>query len=606
MPETELLSAPTLQAGMGAIPHAYGTTFRVWAPAATAVSVVGPFNDWNPTLHSLTAETDGYWAADLSNLVSGTEYKFWLDTPTGELTHNDPYAREVTHSAGNSVVPDLSFDWEDDQFEMPAWNELVIYELHVGTFYAPDPERPGTFYDAIEKLPYLRELGINAVEIMPATEFPGTLSWGYNPAHPFSITTDYGGPQAFKEFIKQAHRHGIAVILDVVYNHFGPGDLDLWQFDGWHENGGGGIYFYNDWRALTPWGHNRPDYGREPVRRYIRDNALMWLEDFRVDGLRCDSISHIRNVHGSDDPTGDLPDGWSLMRWVNEEIQARMPWKIVIAEDLQGNEYITRAPDEDGQGFSTQWDAAFVNIVRDALIAPADEDRDLVAVAETVGHRFNGDAFQRVIYTESHDEVANGKSRVPEEIMPGEAHSWFPKKRATLGAALVFTAPGIPMIFQGQEFLEDGYFSDNQPVQWARARQYAGLVHLYRDLIRLRSNLAGNTRGLLGQHTEVHHVNDEEKTLAFLRRNQAGPGDTTLVICNFADRAHEKYTVGVPRAGTWRVRFNSDWEGYDQEFGNYESVDTRAEEGIYDDQPFHASFGLGPYSVLIVSQEPPS
>ncbi|WP_324676881.1 alpha-amylase family glycosyl hydrolase [Hymenobacter sp. GOD-10R] len=605
---TSTSSAPSksqLQAGMGAIPHQHGTTFRVWAPHAEAVAVVGPFNDWNNKANRLMHEADGYWAADFPNLPSGTEYKYWLCNDNTELTRNDPYAREVTHSAGNSIVPDPNFDWEDDHFEMPAWNSLVIYELHVGTFNRSNPDEPGTFYDVIEKLPYLQGLGINAVEIMPATEFPGSLSWGYNPSHPFALETAYGGPKAFKELVKQAHRHGIAIILDVVYNHFGPGDLDLWQFDGWAENDGGGIYFYNDWRAETPWGHNRPDYGNPAVRNYIRDNALMWLEDYRVDGLRCDSISHIRNVNGSNGPVGDLPEGWTLMRWVNEEIQARTPWKITIAEDLQGNEYITRPTDQDGQGFATQWDAAFVNIIREALVTPNDTDRSMAAVAEIINTTYNGDAFQRVIYTESHDEVANGKSRVPEEIMPGDAASWYPKKRATLGAAIVFTAPGIPMIFQGQPTLADGHFSDDQPLDWSRHEQMGGLVQLYRDLIRLRRNIDGHTRGLTGQRTEVFHVNDADKIIAFARwaDGDGGPNDTTIVLANFADQTREAYTIGLPASGKWTVRFNSDWQGYDQEFGNFESFDAEAQEGEYDGKPWHGTFGLAPYSVLVISQE---
>ncbi|OUJ73992.1 1,4-alpha-glucan branching protein [Hymenobacter crusticola] len=590
---------------MGAIPHQKGTTFRVWAPHADAAAVVGPFNDWNHESHPLDHEADGYWAADFPDLPAGTEYKFWLRNGENEFTRNDPYAREVTHSAGNSIVPDASFDWEDDHFGMPAWNELVIYELHVGTFNRSVEGEPGTFYDVIEKLPYLRDLGINAIEVMPATEFPGSLSWGYNPAHPFALETAYGGPKAFKELVKQAHRHGIAVILDVVYNHFGPGDLDLWQFDGWTENDGGGIYFYNDWRAETPWGHNRPDYGNPAVRNYIRDNALMWLEDYRVDGLRCDSISHIRNVNGSNGPVGDLPEGWTLMRWVNEEIQARTPWKITIAEDLQGNEYITRPTDQEGEGFATQWDAAFVNIMREALVTPNDADRSMASIADIISTTYNGDAFQRVIYTESHDEVANGKSRVPEEIMPGDAASWYPKKRATLGAAIVFTAPGIPMIFQGQPTLADGYFSDDQPLDWSRHDQMGGLVQLYRDLIRLRRNLDGHTRGLTGQRTDVFHVNDQEKVIAFARwaDGDGGPTDTTIVIANFADQTREAYTIGLPAPGKWTVRFNSDWQGYDHEFGNFESFDADAEEGEYDGKPWHGSFGLAPYSVLVISQE---
>jgi 1,4-alpha-glucan branching enzyme len=135
---------------------------------------------------------------------------------------------------------------------MATGNELVIYEMHVGTFHVKDEGRGGTFDTAIEKLPYLRELGINAVELMPVAEFSGDFSWGYNPAHPFAVESIYGGPDGLKRFIKAAHQHGIAVIVDVVYNHLGPSDLSLWQFDGWHENGKGGIYFYNDHRSHTP------------------------------------------------------------------------------------------------------------------------------------------------------------------------------------------------------------------------------------------------------------------------------------------------------------------------------------------------------------------
>lgn len=589
---------------MGAILHATGTAFRVWAPNATAVSVVGDFNDWNPRQHPLLPEPNGYWAANVPAVQAGAEYRFWLRTAEGHaLTRNDPYAREVTHSSGNSVVHDPAFDWADDQFTMPAWNELVIYELHVGTFNAPDAERPGTFLDVIARLPYLQKLGINCIEVMPATEFPGSRSWGYNPSHPFALETDYGGPLAFKQLVKAAHQHGIAVVLDVVYNHFGPGDLDLWQFDGWHENDGGGIYFYNDWRAETPWGHNRPDYGRPEVRQYIRDNALFWLEEYRVDGLRADAIAHVRNVDGSADPARDLPDGWSLMRWINEEIRERMPWKITIAEDLLGNEYITRAPEADGQGFAAQWDAAFVNRVRDALITQHDADRDLGAVAESLLQCYNGDAFQRVIYTESHDEVANGKSRVPEEIMPGEAAHWFPKKRAALGAALVFTAPGIPMIFQGQEFLQDGYFSDDQPLDWRRAQEHRGLVHLYRDLIALRRNLHGHSAGLLGQHTQLLHLNHEQKVLAYQRwAHEGGPHDTVVVILNFSNTTHEAYRLGLPAAGHWHVRFNSDWEGYDADFDNFPALGADTQAGDYDGCPQFAEFGLPAYSALILSQ----
>jgi 1,4-alpha-glucan branching enzyme len=590
---------------MGAIPHAAGTSFRVWAPHAEAVAVIGSFNKWNPRKHPLQPEAKGYWAADVPTAQVGDEYKFQLKTKDNAVDRNDPYARQVTHSSGTSVVADPSFDWGDDHFRMPAWNELVIYELHVGTFNAPSAEQVGTFLDVAARLPYLRELGINCIELLPATEFPGSRSWGYNPSLPFALESDYGGPQAFKQLVKEAHQHGIAVVLDVVYNHFGPGDLDLWQFDGWHENGGGGIYFYNDWRAETPWGHNRPDYGRPEVRQYIRDNALLWLQDYRVDGLRMDAIAFIRNVHGEEDPGADLPDGWSLMRWINEEIDQTMPWKITIAEDMRGKEAITAPVAQGGQGFDSQWDSAFVYPIREALTTPNDANRNMAAVAAALRQTYNGDAFHRVIYTESHDEVANGKSRVPEEIMPDDADNWFPKKRATLGAALVLTAPGIPMLFQGQEFLADGEFLDTEPLDWAQAEERHGLVQLYRDLIKLRRNADGHTRGLLGQHTQVFHVNDEAKLVAFARwaDGEGGPGDTTLVLANFANQAYDAYTIGLPGPGHWRVRFNSDWQGYDGEFGDFDSFGMEAEAGDYDGYEWSGSIGLAPYAVLILSQD---
>ncbi len=226
---------------------------------------------------------------------------------------NDPYALEMTNSNGNSIVTNMKFEWEDEGFTIPDWNSLVIYELHVGTFHRPDPDQVGTFDDVIAKLPYLQSLGINAIELLPVAEFAGGISWGYNPACPFAIERDYGGPEALARFVNEAHKAGIAVIMDVVYNHFGPSDNDMWCFDGWSEDGKGGIYFYNDERSTTPWGENRPDYGREQVRNYIRDNAMMWLERYHCDGLRMDATAFIRFRNGEvSDPV--IEEGNQIMR----------------------------------------------------------------------------------------------------------------------------------------------------------------------------------------------------------------------------------------------------------------------------------------------------
>lgn len=589
--------------GLGAIPYDGGTAFRVWTPFASSVSVVGSFNNWEQDKNPLTSEGNGYWYADVPNAKIGDEYKYAIaNRDTGNIYQkNDPYAREVTHSNGYSVIHNPHFDWGSGNFSMPSWNELIVYEMHVGTFYDEPGGAPGKLEGVIQRLGYLQDLGINAIQLMPLAEFAADFSWGYNPAHPFAIEKIYGGLREFKALVQEAHDRGIAVILDVVYNHFGPSDLDMWQFDGWSENGKGGIYFYNDWRSKTPWGDTRPDYGRGEVRQYLRDNALMWLEVCHVDGLRWDSTVNIRTQNNGSG--GDIPEGWSLMQWINDEIDAKQPWKLTIAEDLQNNEWITKDTGAGGAGFDAQWDPSFVHPIRDAIITLNDRSRNMDAVRDAIYHRYSSDAFERVIYTESHDEVANGRSRVPEEIWHDNAGSWFSRKRSTLGAALVFTAPGVPMIFQGQEFLEDKWFDDTDPLDWTKLETYRGIHDMYRDLIRLRRNWYNETRGLRGQHVNVHHVNNNDKLIAFHRWENGGSRDDVMVVVNMADRSYNSYNIGFPREGYWRVRFNSDWNGYSPDFGNHPGYDTTAGWGAKDGMSFNGNVGIGPYSLLILSQD---
>jgi 1,4-alpha-glucan branching enzyme len=161
------------------------------------------------------------------------------------------------------------------------------------------------------------------------------------------------------------------------------------------------------------------------------------------------------------------------------------------------------------------------------------------------------------------------------------------------------------MIFQGQEFLEDEYFRDSAPLDWAKLDKYPGINALYRDLIRLRRNWLNQTRGLRGQQINVHHVNNTDKVIAFHRWENGGPGDDVVIVANFGNRSYESYALGFPRAGAWRVRFNSDWQGYSSDFGNQLGYDTLAGDESRDGIPFEANVGLGPYSVLILSQDSP-
>jgi 1,4-alpha-glucan branching enzyme len=543
-----------------------GVHFSVWAPHAQAVSVVGDFNGWGRDATPLAPSPAGVWSGVDGAARAGGHYRYELLTAEGWRSRIDPRAREVTHSMGDGIVHDpAAFDWDGDVPVVHPWHDVVIYEMHVGTVgRKPDSPQPATFDQAIGVLDHLARLGVTCVQLMPVAEFAGDLSWGYNPACPFAVENAYGGPDALKRFVKEAHRRRLGVIIDVVYNHFGPDDLHLWRFDGWGEDEGGGIYFYNDHRAETPWGRTRPDYGRSEVRHFIRDNAVMWLEEYHADGLRFDMTPYMRTVSGQG--SEELPDGWSLMQWVNTEIQQLRPGALTIAEDLQDNDWLTKPVAEGGAGFGAQWDARFVHPVRQTVVAALDEHRSMHEVAAAVGLPGGGDAFTRVVYSESHDEVANGKARVPHEIAAGDPGSWHAQKRSTLAATLVFTAPGIPMLFQGQEFLQGGWFRDDSALDWHQADQYRGIVRLYRDLIAARRNLRGESGGLRGHGHRVFHVDEANNVVAYERWSSDDEQDAVIVIVNLSHVTHDGYALGFPAPGEWRVFLNTDARCYSPGF----------------------------------------
>jgi len=596
-----------LHGELGATPKAQGTQFRVWAPHAEKVSVIGTFNHWSMEANPLNAEGDGYWVTQVSTAHPGDEYKYAIvNEKTQEtLFRIDPYAREVTHSIGSGIIYDPSeFDWGKPlDFTPPPLNDLVLYELHVGTFVDEPGGLPGNFDTAIEKLPHIKALGANAIELLPVVEFAGDYSWGYNPSHPFAVESIYGGPDAFKRFVKAAHEQGLAVILDVVYNHFGPSDLSLWQFDGWSPDPNtGGLYFYNNWRARTLWAHTRPNFALPQARQYIEDNVRMWLEEFRLDGLRWDSTVNLRTVDNG--KGAKLPDGLSLMREMNQLTHSYEPYKITIAEDHSDTSQITQDPQIHGIGFDSQWDPKFVHPIRDAITVKEDSKRNLRKVSWVLNHRYSNDPFERVIYTESHDEVANGTARVPYDINYQEPGSWDSRKRSSLGGVFVLTAPGMPMLFQGQEMLSDGWFEDTIPLDWSKLEEFPGIFQLYQDLIALRHNQDGNSQGLLGASIRVHHLDDPHKILAYHRWDQGGAGDDVVVVMNLSQQAYGDYSLGFPQAGTWKVRFNSDDRSYSPDYGGIEQTEIEAIDGREDGMPYHAYVNLAPYTALILSQDP--
>jgi 1,4-alpha-glucan branching enzyme len=606
---------------LGATPHSDGsTTFRVWAPFVDAVAV-----KINGGTAVPLAKEDGHpdpadttWVGTVSGAKAGDKYRYAIQRGGATREFNDPRAQQLTGFdlpdgfglAGNddkpqSVIVDPNFSMP--AFTEPTFNTMVIYEMHIGTFN-------NTFAGAIEKLDYLKELGINAVEVLPITQnplfsdhTPPDHDWGYDPVQLFAVKSRYGTPQELKEFIKQCHQRQIAVIVDVVYNHLVENNL-LKEFGGFTlPEIPGGIYLYGGDRANTNFGP-RPDYGRPQVRRYIIENALMLLREYGVDGLRFDDTVDIRTF---DPGRAANNEGADLLREINSSYRntdPKQPGKITIAEDLQSSGDVTLQTGPTGLEFNSQWDDTMVNVMRDVVTKVNDSDRNLSAVRDALQKKMASDVFTRVIYTENHDQVGHppGQNRLPTLIDINDHESVFAKKRSTLAAAIMLTSPGIPMIFQGQEMLEtrDFGFRTPTPVDFNRAAdpKFRGIVQMYRDLIALRRNLAGQTGGLTGQNLNVFHLDDGNKTLAYHRWERGGVGDDVVVVANFSNVPLLTLNIGFPRGGQWHVRFNSGAKVYDPSFENGDSFDTTANPGDKDGLNFNANLGVGPYSIVILSQ----
>ena len=587
--------AHQVKKNLGAVLRRGGVEFRVWAPFAKHVAVVGNFADY---AIDMTAEGDGYWYLNQPDVKPGQSYQYKIITQDDrELYRNDPRARALTGSEnGSSVIVANDFDWGDDIFLPIPRQDQIVYELHVGTFARPDAATTATLYDAIEKLGHLESLGINMIELMPITSMVSSHGWGYAPNHIYSVENSYGGRHGLMSFVRACHDHGIGVVLDVVYNHF-DGNGGLWQFDGWSENNRGGIYFYNDWRGDTPWG-GRPDYGRPEVRQFILDNIVMWFNEYRVDGLRVDSTIYMRNTTARDgDPAHDLPDAWKLLGDITTTAHKVRPGSMLISEDFAVSEYITKPTSELGCGFDAQWGLGFPYVLRDALGLTYGKSADLSTLIYELNHRFNDDVWQKVIFTDSHDTAANGSVRLNEAADPNGGDNLSAQQRLLTASAITMTAPGIPMLLQGQEFMQEGAFNDWQALEWNKIKEYSGIVLAHQHLISLRRNIYGVTAGLVGQSLAIFHQNDQDKILGYHRWDQGGPGDDTLVLANFGASHFDNYDVHLPVPGTWCIRFNSTWAGYSDEFDDF------TVESFSTDADGNATIVLPSHAVLIMSQD---
>jgi 1,4-alpha-glucan branching enzyme len=577
--------------GADATPVVDGVTFRVWAPAAREARVTGDFGE-----RAMTLTADGVFEARVAEAMPGQRYRFVLRSGDQTLTRTDPRAWALRD--GDAIVPPRErYPWRVTTFAPPRLRDAVLYELHIGSFSVGPGESAGSYASVTRRLDALADLGVNAIQLMPVSEFGTATGWGYNPRLWSAANAAYGPPEALQRLIDEAHARGIAVLLDLVYNHYtGSRTAPLHCFDGDCPGGSSGVYFFRDapYRS-TPWGP-RPDFARREVADAIVDSVAHWLDAYRVDGFRWDSVSNVRAIDGM----GTVPGGRDLMLRAHAVTRSLRPGALVIAEDLKGEAAITRPASAGGFGFDAQWDG-FVYQMAEVLAGANDDARNMDVLRGMITGSYNNDPFQRIIGTENHDTVGNGGLRFPQRVDGAAPTSFAARKRSMLAAALAFTSPGVPMLFMGQEHLEVGTFASTPtPLDWTREEAHARVRQFYRALVRLRRNLDGASPGLLGAHVEVIHLSAANKVIAFRRWDRGG--DDVVVVANLRNRGYTQYNVGLPAGGQWRVRLDSDDPRWSTDFRGTARATVDADARPYDNQPFTGSIVLGPWSVVVLSR----
>jgi 1,4-alpha-glucan branching enzyme len=594
-----------------------GVSFRVWAPHASSVSVKSPIT--NQSVASIAQGTSGYWCVDVPGIGVGQYYDYVITTPGfGSVTRRDPNAREVTHAHnGHAITYDpTTYVWHDQNFQPPPLNKLAIYEMDTGQFNA-GPLGWGTFQSSLERLGEISGMGFTAVELLPVTQFDGIYGNPYGPSDQYAVDNDeYGGPDNLKAFVDACHQQGLAVIFDVVHNHWGPFDLADYDFDGWNTtNFPGGIYFYDEVastgdREQSPWGP-RPDYSYPITQDYVSGQIAMWFNEYHADGLRWDSVSNIYNAWsggvGNDPNTGKpgvaLPDGVKLLQ------SANTAWahSFKIAEDLsfskkQSSDTLPVA--SGGLGFDSQWNATLSYFIRKDF--PSSNPISLADVVSGMTSTFNNVYLQSVAYVESHNELTTKNSRLYQLVDPQDPTSRLARKKAALGAAILFTSPEIPMIYMGDEFLDPSWLDNKTTLNWQNATTWSGIVQLYGNLVGLRTNAAGNSPGLTDPDLNIYQQDKKNDVLVYDRYKQSAPGsDDVIVIANLSGTVFSAgYEIGLPYGGTWQVLFNSDSTTYSSDFGNVgPSGPVTAQNIHYDGQPYSATIPIGDYSVILLGRE---
>lgn len=576
-----------------------GATFRVWAPRARAIYLNGTFNSTQRTGQSpdllLQSGADGYWSGFLPDVEEGDLYTFLVVGNANTGTKRDPYAREMAIDRPfpecNCVVrPKSAYPWHDTKFVTPDYSNMIVYQLHVGSYDPNSATKPSTFLDVISKIEYLAALGINVLQPLPIDEVESDPSMGYNGGDYFSPDIPYveydnsrlgthltninrmlnarglgpltiddirSGPAQLKAMIDLCHLFGIGVVLDLVYNHAGgfQGDDHAIYFWDRAMNGDNNQSLYctdRGWAgglALALW--------NQDVRQFLINNACSFLEEFHADGFRYDEISVLLSLGGE--------SAALFCRDLTSTVRFSKSRALQNAEHWPPQAGVVASKDQGGLGFDVvQHDGLRIAIRSsiDRAAAGRDAEANLDAIANALYPTGFDHGWRAVTCIENHDIVKQGEEqRIPRIADGNNPRSWYARSRTRVANTLLLTAPGIPQLFMGQELLEDKQWSSDLSqrllIWWdgvnGADKNMADHLRFTQELIRLR----WEQPALRGDSVRCFHVHNMNRVIAFHRWIE-GQGRDVIVVASLNESTWWSYNIGFPAGGRWLEVFNSD------------------------------------------------
>lgn len=548
------------------------THFAVWAPNASAVSVIGNFNGWDRSAHLLSARTDGsgIWEGTISNVGQGELYKYFIRSNNGyEVEKGDPYAVywEIPPRTA-SVVWDTRFEWSDQTWlekrKSPALTKPIsIYEMHLGSWRRVHEQegRWMTYRELAAELPeYCRSMGFSHVEFLPVMEHPFFGSWGYQVTGYFAPTSRYGTPEDFMFLINALHQAGIGVILDWVPSHFPTDEHGLGYFDGSHlyEHADPRQGFHPDWQSAIF------NYGRHEVKSFLISNALYWLDKFHIDGLRVDAVASMLYLDYSRKEGEWIPNQYGgrenleaidFLREFNSAVHQSFPDVLTIAEESTAWPGVTQPVSNGGLGFDLKW---MMGWMHDSLSYFQKDPVYRSYHHEQLSFSLHYAFSERFILPLSHDEVVYGKYSLLRK-MPGDEWQRFAGLR--LLYTYMYGHPGAKLLFMGGEFGQNHEWRHDNSLDWNENHDvlHNGIQKLVKDLNALyRSEPALYERNFTAEGFEwIDHQDATNSVFAWIRKG-ASPSDQLLFIANFTPLVRENYRIGVSKPGYYQEVFNSD------------------------------------------------